>query len=182
MADIIGITAIVNDKLRSEILRLWNIAETKYNSKGVQSFNHPNLSFQGGLCDDIPSLMNAISNLCANLGPFQITVDGLGFFEQPSNVVYLKVIKSEELKSVHRKVNDLLNKHCSDIFEFYTPENWIPHITVAMDDLSIENLQRFKRDFVGYTPLFTQIISNLQLIQFYDNGHIELVENFICKR
>lgn len=180
MTDIVGIVAIVKDELKNEILKLWSIAEKKYNSKDVQSFDHPNLGFQGGQCENISSLKRDMLDLSSTIAPFEIVVNGFGYFEHPTNVIYLKVIKTEKLKRLHKNINDLLSEHCSNIFEFYTPENWIPHITVAMNDLTNENFKHFKENLVEQTPFFTHKVSYLQLVKFCENGRIELVENFMC--
>lgn len=106
MAVTIGIASLLTGEGRNEVLRFWNVSETEYNSIGVQSFNHPNLGFQGGSCLNIDLPKAELSNLCDTLSPFEVLVDGFDFFEAPSKVVLLKVLKTNELIELHKKINN----------------------------------------------------------------------------
>jgi 2'-5' RNA ligase len=178
----IGIASLMTENERDVVLRFWDVFETEYNSIGVQSFDHPNLGFQGGSCSNIDSLKDELSNLCVALSPFDVKVEGFGFFEAPSKVVYLKVLKTDELIELHKKINNSLAKCCENLFEFYTPENWVPHITLAMDDLSEKGFNNFKERYKDYLPSFKQTISNLALVEFKNNGRVELLSSYEIKK
>jgi 2'-5' RNA ligase len=167
--------------MRDEVLRFWNVFETEYNSIGVQSFDHPNLGFQGGSCSNIDKLKDELSNLSVVLYPFEIIVEGFGFFEAPSKVVYLKVLKTDELINLHKKINNSLAICCENLFQFYTPENWVPHITLAMDDLSETSLVNFKERYKDYSHDFKQTISNFALVEFKKDGQVELLSSYEIK-
>jgi 2'-5' RNA ligase len=177
----IGIASLLIGNERDEVLRFWNVFETEYNSIGVQSFDHPNIGFQGGSCLSIDSLKDELSNLCNALSPFEIIVDGFGFFGASSKVVYLKVLKTNELIELHKKINNSLGKCCENLFQLYTPENWVPHITLAMDDLSETGFNKFKERYKDNSPSFKQTISNLVLVEFKDNGRVELLSSYELK-
>jgi 2'-5' RNA ligase len=177
----IGIASLLIGEERDEVLRFWNVFEKNYNSIGVRSFDHPNLGFQGGSCLNIGTLKEELSKLCTKISPFEVIIDGFGFFEAPSKVVYLKVVKSKELIEIHKKINISLTKCCQDLFELYTPENWVPHITLAMDDLSETSFDNFKNKYKDYSPYFKQTISNLALVEFKNNGRVELLHRYDIK-
>ncbi|MEI5908068.1 2'-5' RNA ligase family protein [Bacillus spongiae] len=177
----IGIASILTGNERNEVLRYWDLFETKYNSIGVQSFDYPNLGFQGGNCSSIDSVKDELSNLCMELPLIEVIVEGFGFFEAPSKVVYLKVLKTDELIELHRKINDYLAKYCEDLFELYIPEYWIPHITLAMGDLSETDFNSFKESYKDYSPSFKQTISKLALVEFKNNGRVELLSSYEIK-
>jgi 2'-5' RNA ligase len=177
----IGIAALLTGNERDEVLRFWNVFETEFNSIGVQTFDHPNLGFQGGNCSNIDTLKDELLDLCVTLSPFEVIVEGFGFFEVPSKVVYLKVLKTDELNELHKKINYSLEKCYGNLFEFYTPENWVPHITLAMDDLSETDFNNFKERYKDYLPSFKQKISNLALVEFKNNGRVELLSSFEIK-
>lgn len=63
MGETIGVVCLVKDSLREFVLEHWKMVEEKFASKGVQSFAHPNLSFQGGITDDIDRIEYSISQL-----------------------------------------------------------------------------------------------------------------------
>ncbi|MEH7110715.1 2'-5' RNA ligase family protein, partial [Bacillus sp. JJ1764] len=181
MALTVGIASLLTDEQKYEVLRFWDIFEKDFNSVGVRSFDHPNLGFQGGRCSNISILKEELSKLCTKISPFDFTVDGFGFFEVPSKVVYLQVKKTNEILDVHKKINSTLAKCCEDLFHFYTPENWVPHITLAMDDLSEINFEKFKNKYEHYSPSLKQTFSNLALVEFKENGRVELLYKYEIK-
>ena len=164
-----------------EARRLWKLFETGYASKGVQSFDHPNVTFQGGYCRDVALLEAALSELSRQLRPFEVIIDGFGHFVVPSKAVFLKVRLTEELRHINRAVNDVLKGYCDEVFEHYLPETWVPHVTVATDDLTDVNFERAKRDLGGYRPYYRQVISSIQLAQrSAETGRIEVVKSYSC--
>lgn len=181
MTKTIGIASLLTGNARNEVLHFWRVFEIEYSSIGVQSFDHPNLGFQGGSCSDIHLLKDELSNLSMSLSPFEVKIEGFGFFETPSKVVYLNVLKTDELIDLHKKINNLLVKCCENLFDFYTPENWVPHLTLAMNDLTEISFSNFKEKHYDYSPSFKQIISNLALVEFKKDGRVELLSCFEIK-
>lgn len=174
----IGVASLLKGKERVEVLRFWDMFESDYNSVGVRSFDHPNLGFQGGTCANIEPLKKDLRELCEHLSPFEVIVDGFGFFESHSKIVYMRVHKTKELIEVHKKIHSILGNHCDSLFNFYTPENWVPHITLAMDDLTEEGFEDFKIRYKNHTPSFKQTMTNLALVEFRPNGRVDLVQSF----
>ena len=177
----IGIATLITGSERDEVLRYWDIFEKEYNSIGVRSCDHPNLGFQGGDCSNLDFLKDELSNLCNIISPFEMIVDGFGYFEAPSKVVYLQVMKTNELIEIHKEINIILSKSCISTFQYYTPEYWVPHITLAMDDLSETSFDTFKKRHKDTSPSFNQTISNLALVEFKDNGLVELLQRYEIK-
>jgi 2'-5' RNA ligase len=177
----IGIASLLTGVERDEVLRFWDVFEKDYNSIGVRSFDHPNLGFQGGGSSNIDILKAELVNLCNNITPFEVIVDGFGYFEAPSKVVYLQVRKTNQLIEIHKEINRFLSKNCISTFQLYTPEYWVPHITLAMDDLSETSFDTFKNKQKNYSLTFNQKISNLALVEFKDNGVVELLQSYEIK-
>ena len=178
MLKTIGILSILEEKVLDEVLRLWKLFETKYRSMGVRSFAYPNLSFQGGRCHDVAPIEDALSSLSRHLRPFELILDGFGSFETHSKVIFLKVKLTDELRHINQVVNRMLQRHCEEVFDNYLPERWVPHVTVAMGDLTDDNLERAKRDLSGFHPHYRQRISIIHLVQVCDEtGLIEIVKS-----
>ena len=99
------------------------------------------------------------------LRPLELTIDGFGYFEARSKVVFLKVVLTEDLRCLNQAVNDLLQKRCDNVFQDYLPERWVPHITVAMGDLSDGDFERARRDLRRRHPRYQLNIPNMHLVQ-----------------
>ena len=175
----VGVLSLLEGTLLAEARRLWKLFETEYGSTGAQAFDYPNLTFQGGICDDVEGLAGALAGMCQQTAPVEIIVDGLGYFETPAPTVYLKVQRTEELQHINRAVNAVLSATCVHVAEYYLPERWVPHVTLAMGDLTPHDLERSRQDLRQYHPRYQQVISSLQLVQRHEpTGRIEIVQGY----
>jgi 2'-5' RNA ligase len=182
MSETVGVLSILEGALLNEAVRLWELFETDYHSTGVQSFDYPNVSFQGGHCQQVAPVAAALSPLTRRLSPFEVIVDGWSSFE-PSNVVFLRVLLTDELRHIHQLLNHLLQQHCQEVFDDYLPARWQPHVTVAMQDLNDSDFVRAKRELRDYHPRYRQMLSNLHLVQWHqDTGRIITVHSYALRR
>ncbi|MFG6147714.1 hypothetical protein [Halobacillus sp. B23F22_1] len=95
MSRTVGVATLLTGKGKQEVLSYWKMFEKDFNSTAVQSFAHPNFGYQGGTCEDAVSLKKDLQQLWAAHHSFDVNVDGFGYFESPSPVIYLKIKKSD---------------------------------------------------------------------------------------
>jgi len=79
-------------------------------------------------------LISGLSEFCSEQGPFDIELDGYGYF--PRRVVFIKVLPSEVLQDLAIRVRRLGRRKWKLAFEESRP--FAPHITVAFRDLNKE--------------------------------------------
>jgi len=163
----IGILSILEGESYKTVKRLWKLFETKYNSTGVQTFAHPNITFQGGKIDNLKELKKDFEILIKKIKPFEIEINGLGHFNK--KVIYLKVKKTKELININKLINQFLRSYSSELFEYYVPKNWIPHITLAMDDLTEKNFKKAWFELKKQKWNFKQQIHNICIVKWYPN-------------
>lgn len=175
----IGVLSILEGKPYKVVKKLWKIFEEKYNSVGVQVFSHPNITFQAGETENLKQLKKDFEILVNEIKPFEIEVDGFGHFDK--KVIYLKVKKNSGLIEINKKVNDFLRSYCFKLFEYYTPKNWIPHITLAMGDLTKENFEIAWNELRNKKFRFKQRLHNLCIVKWYPSGKIKIVKKFNLK-
>jgi 2'-5' RNA ligase len=175
--DTIGILSILEDQPYKEVKQLWKLYKKQYNSIGVQTFNHPNLAFQGGEAKEIKTLTRDFKDFAAEIEPFEIEVDGFGSFNR--RVIYLRVKKSREIIRINKAVNQYLKSHLVKVFEEYTLERWIPHITLAMDDLVENEFDRAWGSLSGVKFRFEQKLSNICLVKRYSSGKIKILRKYL---
>jgi 2'-5' RNA ligase len=118
-----------------DVRGLWALFDREYGSRAIQAYSHPHFTYQIAKTPDIRQLKVELRKLAAQIGPFEIEVDGARHFRK--DVIYLAVRKTRELAKIHRQVHRFLETRCRDLLELYAPENWIPHITLAMEDLPL---------------------------------------------
>ncbi len=161
----VGVMTILEGPLRDEALRLWRIFEMDHGSVGVQSFAHPNLTFGVGRCREPEVLARRLAELAGELRPFELRVSGVGFFSEPQRVAYLRVAVTRQLGRIHRSVDKVLEECCDEPAGIYRPARWIPHVTIAMGDLSQGAFETARSRFATYDREFVQAASRICLVQ-----------------
>jgi 2'-5' RNA ligase len=181
MATTVGVVSILEGPARAEAKRLWKLFETEYGSRSVQAFDHPHLTFHAGACLDLTELDDALSEACRQIRPFDMEIDGLGYFDSESPVIYMTVVPNRELLALHRQIGEAMGSHCVGMFERYLPGVWVPHISLGMGDLTPANFKRAWRDLQGLRPQFHIAFSNAHLVRRdSETGLVEIVSSYSC--
>jgi 2'-5' RNA ligase len=171
-AQLIGIVSNLEGQPYREVKKLWALFERKYNSRAIQAYSHPHFTYQIARTSDIKGLKAEFRKLARQLRPFKIEVHGAKRFRK--DVIYLSVRKTRELAAIHREIHRFLETRCQDLLELYTPKNWIPHITLAMEDLTKDGFEEAWREFEGSRIAFKQRIHNLCMVKFLPDGKIRI--------
>lgn len=168
----IGVLSVLEGAPYFEVKKLWKLMQRRYHSKGVQSFSHPNLTFQGGKTDRLPELKCEFRQLTSGVKPFKIDVSSLGDFNKKA--IYLRVKKAPDLVKVNGLVNQFLGQYCEGLFKTYYPENWVPHITLAMEDLAERDFEAVIDELSNRRIEFSQTIHNICLVKKCADGKIRI--------
>jgi 2'-5' RNA ligase len=164
----LGVVSILEGDAYKEIKRMWRFFDREYNSRAVQNFPHPHLSFQGGICEDIKEIDTNLKKLSLQIKPFSIRIEGINTFEKLDRVIFWEVIQTKNLQRIHKKTDALLRKYCSQTFKLCSPQNWHPHVTLAHEDLTRSKFKRAKKDLENYHPRYKLKLHNICLVRWYD--------------
>jgi 2'-5' RNA ligase len=183
MSTTVGVLSILEGPARRETERLWRLFETEYGSRRAQTFPHPHLTFLAGACLDVAELDEALSELCLTLDPFEVIIDGLGYFDAPAPVIFMQVEPTEALLTLHHQIVEFMGFHCVDLYENYLPDIWVPHVTLARGDLTPANCERAWSDLQGYRPRYREVLSNAHLVRRDgETGLVEFIARYSCGR
>ena len=174
--DKIWIVAILEGKPYRDVKNLWKLFETKYNSVAVQIFSHPHVTFQGGKTNNTRQLKKDFQEIASEVKPFEIRVNGPRHFGK--RVIYLDVEKTRELIETNDLIDRFLRARCHGLFEDYAPGNWIPHVTLAMDDLSKRNFQKAWVELKDTRIEFRQKLHNVCIVRRYPDGKIRIGKRY----
>jgi 2'-5' RNA ligase len=175
----VGVVSILEGDVYQKIKRMWRLFERKYNSKAIQNFAHPHLSFQGGVCEDVKVIDANLKKLCAQVKPFLIKIEGINTFKEPDRAIFLEVVRTKTLQRIHRRIDVLLREYCLQTFNLYSPQNWHPHITLAHGDLTPNNFQKAKKDLENYHPRYRLKVHNICLVKWYDKDKIRIYKKYV---
>jgi len=72
--------------------------------------------------------------------PFNINTAGLGIFTGDYPVLFIPLVKTDKLITMHKKVWELFKSVGDGRSNYYHPGSWVPHISLAHTDLNKENI------------------------------------------
>jgi 2'-5' RNA ligase len=174
--DTIGIVSNLEGEPYREVKKLWALFERKYEAKAIQAYSHPHFTYQIAKTSDIKRVKMEFRKLAAQIGPFEIEVDGARHFRK--DVIYLTVRKTQALARIHKVVHRFLETRCRDMLELYAPKHWIPHVTLTMEDLTEDNFEKAWREFKGSNIRFKQRIHNICIVKFHPDGKIRITRRY----
>ncbi len=174
--ELIAIISLLEGALYQETKRFWDLCAERYGAKEVQLFQHPSFTFQGGSVapEKLPEMRRQFQRFAARVKPFTLSVRKMG--NAGNKLLFFEVEPIEELAGTHLMANAFLEIFCDRTIEEYLPEEWHPHVALAMNDLSERGFSELWDDFGEVTYAFDQVISNLHLVRFLPDGNIEVLE------
>ncbi len=111
----------------------------------------PHCSYHVAEGYDLPRLAEVMRRVAAQTRPFAVGVTGLGAFAAPQPVLYLAVERNAALDALHALLWSELAQ--PDIARapmmIYAPPTWVPHITLAMGDLTLDALRTIQARMAG---------------------------------
>lgn len=172
----IWIVSLLEGEPYRSVRNLWRLFENRYNSVGVRIFSHPHITFQGGKAENPRRLKKDFLKVVSQIKPFEIKIRGTRHFDKKA--ICLKVEKTKELIEINKQVNRFLETHCQSLLEHYAPGIWIPHITLAMDDLTEENFEKAWAKLKNSRIEFKQKLHNICIVKRYPGGKIRIGKRY----
>lgn len=117
-------------------------------------------------------VMIHLERLSKAIGSMTVRVSGLGIFTGENPVVHLALVKTPRVMEVHQMIWAVLLDCGINQNMHYSPDQWMPHVTLAYRDITSENMVCALQG-LAFKPLETEIlVDNLSLIYSTesDNG------------
>ena len=172
----IAIVSNLEGQPYKDVRRLWKLLERSYGCKAIQAYSHPHVSFQSARTPDVRQLKRDFENVVSQIRPFEIEVVGARHFRK--DVIYLAVKRTRELAKIHKLINRFLESRCQDLVELYAPEHWLPHVTLAMEDLTEDNFEKAWMEFGGSNIRFKQRLHNICMVKWFPDGTIRIAKRY----
>jgi 2'-5' RNA ligase len=100
---------------------------------------------------------------------YTVLTAGLGIFTGPLPVVYLAIVRDPILTAFHQRVWPALETASTRPSPLYTPEQWVPHITLAQWDITPDTLPALVRQLSDRALQRELVLQNLALL--YSSGN-----------
>ncbi len=135
-----GIASLLDPYANDQVESIWDELEEECGLSGVRVTPFPHFSWQVTEGYNLPLLESALKNFTKEIQPFTIHTDGLGIFSGEKPVVYISIFKDKNLTNLHSLLWEKTISFAANPIMQYSPAQWVPHITLAYNDLTPEKV------------------------------------------
>jgi 2'-5' RNA ligase len=160
-----GIVSLLDDEHYHLTETLWSELEGEFGLRGIYITRFPHFSYHVAQEYDRERLGPILQRVAQHTQEFRTQASGLGIFAGRPPVLYIPILRTQELSQFHSTVWQRTAHTASGTIDYYRPENWLPHITLAFGDIHKDNLPDVIR-LLSERPLQWHItINNLSFIE-----------------
>ena len=163
-----AIVSALDDPHREMVDNIWGELKAVFGLQGVIGSTHPHLTYHVADAYDAGAIEAALGGVARATRPFAIETHGLGVFRGDETVLYLHVSPSPALAAMHRRVWDAASPIATEAKPVYTAATWVPHITLAIGDLTEDVL-----------PLALQLLNRRTYEWLIPITNVCLIENTV---
>jgi 2'-5' RNA ligase len=130
-----GIASLLPQPYYQQVEDLWDCLEHSFGFSSVRITPYPHITWV--VADEEPAgLDKRLAKLAELTPPLVLQTHGVGFFVGPEPVVYIHVEKSPPLVAFHAEICRLIIGMGGTPARLYNTPDWVPHITLIIQDLS----------------------------------------------
>lgn len=131
-----GIVTLLDAEHTALVESLWAELERHFGLRGGYLTPFPHFSYQVAAAYDLARLEPALAAAARELAPFRVRTTGLGVFAGEQPVLHIAVERTEALLRAHERVWRASEPAAEGLDAYYRASAWVPHITLAMRDLT----------------------------------------------
>lgn len=135
-----GVISLLEPHDAGRVERLWDTMQREFGVLRGFPGAIPHVSYHLGDYPPDAPLQASLAALANQAAPFSAQVSGIGVFGGPAPVLYLAVARGPRLAALHAEVRAVMTSLGHDNNPYYEPDNWLPHVTFAQQNLSTEAL------------------------------------------
>jgi 2'-5' RNA ligase len=148
-----GLVSLLPDPFYQKVESTWQTLESEMGLRGIRVTPYPHFSWQIAEDYDLDRLQPILEEIASQTKPFPAHTTGIGLFTGPRPVIFIAVVKTPELMQFHSLVWERILGTSTAASPYYSPEIWVPHISLAYEDVTSENVGEVmkKLAFQSYT-------------------------------
>jgi len=114
---------------------------------------------------DLDVARRTIDHLCIGYNRLKLQLGVLGTFVTEQNVIFVAPTMTDELRRIHLELNELLHAKGAVVWDYYLPNRWLPHCTLATAVPESRYMEAFAAIRRAFVPLVATVES-LGLVSF----------------
>ncbi len=137
-----AVISLLPEPYTSQVEQIWNALEDRFGLSYIRVTPFPHFTWQLGDAYHEEEVIPRLHEFTLRQKPFEVKTQGLNFFTSERPVLFIEVHKSPKLLDLYSAIWNLLLPFTIDPSPLYSPERWHPHITLALEDLSWEMMDK----------------------------------------
>ena len=135
-----GLVSLLPTDYYQEVQNIWQMLEDECELTGIKATPFPHFSWLIGTDFDWKALEKTLADIARNTHPFSIDTGGIGIFSGATPVIFIPVVRNDALNMLHHRIWDAIQPIGTGLSPFYAPKLWMPHITLAYQDVTQGNI------------------------------------------
>jgi len=173
-----AIISELDKRSSAQVIEFWETLCEACGLRGIYDIPTPHFTWFAAENLDVEKAKPIISQIVENQEPFEIRTFGLGVFSGDHPVLYLPMVKTRQVLDFHDEIWEKLRPFSSDTQLYYSPWLWVPHITIALKDLTRDNLT-CAINAIAFEPIeLINQVTNLILADYEDERPGQMLERF----
>ena len=147
------------------VMHLWRKLSDACGLKGIYNFPNPHFTWLVADSVETKPVCELMAEIAKKTYTFPVRMTGINVFEGHSPVLYLSLFKSLALAKLHLNLLHQVKPFFGEINKYYSPEHWIPHVTLALRDLTNETLDCAVKSIEEEATGQMLWVNNIMLVQ-----------------
>ena len=153
------------------VMRLWRKLNDACGLEGIFNYPNPHFTWLGAEEIEVEPTQGLFRTIAEQTYTFPVRITGPDVFRGDSPILYLSLFKSLSLLNLHKHLWDQIQPYIQEPNFYYAPEKWIPHVTLALHDLTNDNLDCAIESIRQESVKRVSWINNLALVEA-DDGQL----------
>jgi 2'-5' RNA ligase len=143
-----ALVALLDEQYTTRVKDIWSLLFVECGLNAVNIAPYPHFSFHGAERYDLQEMDARLTELTRTIPPFTIRTTGLGMFTGKNPVVFMPIRLDKTLLDIHQTLWVRTSSLGLRLNEHYRPGVWVPHITLAIHDVTPENIDCVARKLI----------------------------------
>lgn len=130
-----AIAAMLEPRHDAMVREMWEELQQRFGLTAGFAAPHPHISFHVARSYDLAALEQNLTEMATDWAPFRVRTAGLGVFNRKMPILYIPLVRNPLLNQFHRALWSAVSGTGEEVYAYYRPERWMPHITLAANAL-----------------------------------------------
>ncbi len=166
-----GIVSLLDETHTDLVNQLWEELKRRFGVGNPAATFVPHFSYQVAAGYAVEKVEEILADVARETAVFTTRAEGIALFPSEMNIIYIPVVRNLALTQLHERLWTAVSPHSQGSVLYYTPPRWFPHITLAHDDITPDNLGPIVAWMHSQTIAWTITVDNLALVSDENGRH-----------